>query len=80
MADNTEPMDKNKLPTNKRSVTFSDKVVYHIIPGQEEDRMGTWKLDAIRFKMRISKFEEMFSNLVVPEWENRFVLGKSHIT
>lgn len=49
-----------KKRNKHRSVTFNKNVVYHLVPGKEEDRFGTWHVDALHFKMRISRFESIF--------------------
>lgn len=51
---------KQIMKKNQRSVTFSDEVTYFIVPARDEVRMGTWKLDALRFKLRILEFEKIF--------------------
>lgn len=48
-----------------RRVKFNDDVQYFMIPGQDEDRLGTWVLDALRFKMRVLNFQKIFERDVV---------------
>lgn len=46
-----------------KSVTFCDQIAYYFIPGKDEDRHGTWQIDAFRFKTRIAQFENIFKNI-----------------
>lgn len=53
-------MSALKLPPSfKKKVTFSDVVTYFNVPGHEEDRRGTWKVDNNRFLKRIKSFEQI---------------------
>ena len=45
----------------RKSVTFNDKITYILVPGRDEDRMGTWHMDAIRFKMRILEYPRQWA-------------------
>lgn len=44
----------------KKKVTFSDKDTYFLVPDREDSRVGTWKIDADRFRMRVLAFEKKF--------------------
>lgn len=57
-----------------QSVTFNEEVTYFIVPAQDEVRMGTWKLDALRFKLRILEFDKIFAREVI----QRKKLANSH--
>ena len=48
-------------PSKPKTVRFSNEIIYFIVPdNEEEDRMGTWHLDASRFKQRVADFEKKF--------------------
>ena len=47
----SESLDVKKLKRAKR-VGFAEEVTVYSVPGQEEDRRGTWALDVLRERMR----------------------------
>lgn len=42
-----------------RRVSFSEEVIVYVVPAAE-DRRGTWRVDAWRFRRRIEEFELVF--------------------
>lgn len=61
----------------KKKVAFNDEVTCFSVPRIE--RMGTWKIDSDRFRMRIITFEKLYINEVLRERENsREILGEDN--